>query len=76
VTDSKGQLAAQAKRDAKARGQVKVAGGDIIKTPEGGAIGADKSAVNGELRAESRDERRRNKDGSLKRRSTQGGTPK
>ena len=44
-------------------------------SPQGGAIGTDKAAQSGEKRAESRDQRRRNKDGSLKRRSTQGGTP-
>lgn len=49
--------------------------GDIAKTPEGGAIGTDKAATSGEKRAETRDQRRRNKDGSVKRKSTQGGTP-
>jgi hypothetical protein len=52
------------------------AAGDEAKTPEGGAIGGDKAAASGEKRAESRDQRRRNKDGSVKRKSTQGGTPK
>ena len=45
------------------------------KSAEGGAIGTDKAAVAGEKRAETRDDRRRNKDGSLKRRSTQGPSP-
>jgi len=49
--------------------------GDIAKTPEGGAVGADKAAAAGEKRASTRDQRRRNKDGSVKRKSTQGGTP-
>ncbi|MBN8746613.1 Uncharacterised protein [Xylophilus ampelinus] len=75
VTNTPGQAKAQAKRDAKPQGQVKQAGGDINKTPEGGAVGTDKAAQSGEKRAETRDQRRRNKDGSMKRRSTQGGTP-
>ena len=66
---------AEAKVAAKPAGQVKAPAGDIAKTPEGGAIGTDKAAASGEKRAETRDARRRNKDGSLKRRSTQGGTP-
>lgn len=75
ITNSKAQIAAQAKRDSKPKGRVAQSGGDINKTPEGGAIGADKAGSAGEKRAESRDQHRRNKDGSLKRRSTQGGTP-
>jgi len=76
VTDSKPQARAQAKVAAKPAGQVKTgAGGDINKTPEGGAIGTDKAAVAGERRAETRDARRPAKDGSVKRKSSQGGTP-
>lgn len=66
---------AEMKKDARPAGQVAAPAGDIAKTPEGGAIGSDKAAMSGEKRAETRDTRRRNKDGSLKRRSTQGGTP-
>ena len=54
---------------------MKAPAGDIVKTPEGGAIGADKAAATGEKRAETRDVRRPGKDGKPKRRSTQGGTP-
>ena len=72
--NTKPQVKAQAKVESKAPG-VKAQGGDEVKTPEGGAVGADKAAVAGEKRASTRDTRRRNKDGSLKRRSTQGGTP-
>jgi hypothetical protein len=73
-TNTKPQLKAQAKVATKTPG-VKAQSGDQPKTAEGGAIGTDKAAVSGEKRAETRDTRRRNKDGSLKRRSTQGGTP-
>jgi hypothetical protein len=77
VTDTKAQARAEAKVASKPAGQVKAgAGGDINKVPEGGAIGTDKAAVAGEKRAETRDTRRTNKDGSVKRKSTQGGTPK
>jgi hypothetical protein len=76
VTNTKPQARADAKVASKPAGQVKAgAGGDINKTPEGGAIGTDKAAVAGEKRAETRDNRRRAKDGSVKRKSTQGGTP-
>jgi hypothetical protein len=77
ATNSKAQQRAEAKKAAKPAGQVKAAAaGDEAKTPEGGAIGADKAAASGEKRAETRDQRRRNKDGSVKRKSTQGATPK
>src|SRR6218665_1759391 len=75
VTNTKPQARAEAKVAGKPAGQVKAAGGDINKTPEGGAIGTDKAAVAGEKRASTRDARRTNKDGTVKRKSTQGGTP-
>jgi hypothetical protein len=75
ATNSKPQARAEAKKDAKPAGQVAAPAGDIAKTPEGGNLGGDKAAASGEKRAETRDERRRNKDGSVKRKSTQGGTP-
>ncbi|MBU1361990.1 MAG: cell envelope biogenesis protein TolA [Gammaproteobacteria bacterium] len=74
-TDSKPQQKAQMKRDAKPAGAVK-AMGDTPKAPETGAIGTDKAAMAGEKRAETRDDRRRNKDGSVKQKSMQGATPK
>jgi len=72
-----GRPAARAEAKVKARpaGQVKAPGGDEPKTEEGGAIGTGRAAIAGDARAHTRDERRRNKDGSLKRRTTQGGTP-
>jgi hypothetical protein len=76
VTNTKPQARAEAKVAGKPAGQVKAgAGGDINKVPEGGAIGTDRAALSGEKRAESRDARRTNKDGSMKRKSSQGGTP-
>ncbi len=76
ATNSKAQQRAEAKKAAKPAGMVKAPAGDEAKTPEGGAIGTDKAAASGEKRAETRDQRRRNKDGSVKRKSTQGATPK
>ncbi len=72
-TDSKAQQRAEMKKDAKPAGMAKVA--PLPNTAEAGAIGTDKAAVAGEKRAETRDDRRRNKDGSIKKKSTQGGTP-
>jgi hypothetical protein len=67
---------AEAKVQARPAGQVKAAGGDQAKVAEGsGGVTASKAVDAGAARAATRDERRRNKDGSLKRRSTQGGTP-
>ncbi len=69
--------AAEAKVAARPAGQVKAAGGDQAKVAEGsGGVTASKAVDAGEARAETRDQRRRNKDGSVKRRTMQGGTPK
>lgn len=70
VTDSRAQMRADAKVAAKPVGKVKMAGGDQVNTPEGGGIGADKAAMAGEVREQSRDARR---PGRAK--TTQGGTP-
>ena len=74
-TDSKPQAAAQAKADAKPAGMVKAPAGDTAKSQEVAGVPTDKATMAGEKRAETRDARRRNKDGSIKRKSTQGGTP-
>ncbi|MGJ7562249.1 cell envelope biogenesis protein TolA [Variovorax sp. GB1R11] len=76
ATNSASQKRAQARSDARQHGAVAPPAGDVAATPEGGSFGTDKAGVAGEERAETRDQRRRNKDGSLKRRSTQGDTPK
>src|SRR4051812_40842088 len=77
ITNSKPQARAEAKVEARPAGQVKAAGGDQAKVAEGsGGVTASKALDAGEARKETRDARRRNKDGSLKRRTTQGGTPK
>ena len=68
--------AAQAKVATRPAGVVAPAGGDINKLPEGGAVGTDKAAMAGEKRADTRDNRRRNKDGSIKKKTAQGATPK
>ena len=76
VTNTKPQARADAKVASKPAGKVRQgAGGDINLTPEGGAIGTDKAAIAGARRAESRDVRRPAKDGGVKRKPVQGGTP-
>ena len=71
--DPKAVSKAEAKRATKPQGQVKETGGP--KNDQTGAIGTDKSAMAGEKRAQTRDDRRRAKDGSVKPKSTQGVTP-
>jgi len=68
--NTKSQQRAEARKASKTPGQVKPAGGDTLKTPEGGAIGGDKASAAGEARKNTRDER---KPGRAK--TTQGGTP-
>ena len=75
VTNSKSQNRAQAKVEARPQGEVKKPVGDTASSQTAVGVPADKANMAGEARAETRDTRRRNKDGSLKRRSTQGGTP-
>lgn len=75
ATNSKAQQSAEDRKAARPAGQVKPPAGDASKTAEGGAIGADKAAVAGQGRADTRDQRYPNRDSNLKRRSTQGPTP-
>ena len=72
LTTGKAQMAGEARKDQRGVGMVKPpAGGDINKTPEGGAIGIDRAAQAGEARADTRDQRRPGKAKTM-----QGGTPK
>ena len=75
ATRSASQQRAEQRKSAKTQGQVKKPTAGVGNTAEAGAIGVDKAAKAGEARADTRDDRRRNPDGSLKARSTQGGTP-
>jgi hypothetical protein len=68
--NTKSQQRAEARKAAKTPGTRPAAGGDTLKTPEGGAIGTDKAAIAGEARKDTRDTR---KPGRAK--TTQGGTP-
>ncbi|AMM26215.1 cell envelope biogenesis protein TolA [Variovorax sp. PAMC 28711] len=77
TAQGKPAAAAEAKVNARPAGQVQPMGGDMAKTPEGsGGVTTGKAAVAAEKREATRDARRRNKDGSVKRKSMQGGTPK
>ncbi|MDP9902229.1 cell envelope biogenesis protein TolA [Variovorax ginsengisoli] len=72
LTTGKAQLAAEARKEQRGVGKVRpAAGGDINKTPEGGAVGTDRAAVAGEARAQTRDQRRPGHAETM-----QGGTPK
>ncbi len=76
VTNTKPQQKAEAKVDRRPAGEVRKVGGDELKSPELTGMDNSKAAVAGENRAKTRDNRRRNKDGTIKRKSMQGGTPK
>jgi hypothetical protein len=67
----KSEMAGEARKNMRPNGMVKGPAGDMPKTAEGGAVGTDRAAVNGEMRAESRDQRRPGKPKTM-----QGGTPK
>ena len=71
IATGKSDQAGEMRKDRRTPGMVKAQGGDEPKTAEGGAVGADKAAMNGERRAETRDTRRPNK-----RKPVPGGTPK
>jgi hypothetical protein len=75
-TNTKPQERAEMKKDARPAGQVKAPGGDTAKTPEGsGGLTSGKAVDAGAARQATRDDRRRDKSGNIKRKSTQGGTP-
>jgi hypothetical protein len=68
--------AAEAKVDARPAGQVKPMGGDMKTTAEGsGGVLTGKAATAAEKRRSTRNARRHNKDGSVKRQPVQGATP-
>lgn len=68
--------AAEAKVNARPAGEVKPMGGDMPKAAEGsGGVLTGKAATAAEKRKSTRNARRHNKDGSVKRQPTQGGTP-
>jgi hypothetical protein len=75
ATNSAGQHKAQAKVESKPQGAVKQAGGDTLKTPEGGAAPSGKAVDAGEKRQSTRDARYQKRKGKVARKSTQGGTP-
>ncbi|SEJ43150.1 hypothetical protein SAMN05216567_105453 [Variovorax sp. OK605] len=71
VATGKSEMAGEARKDRRAPGMVRAPAGDESKTPEGGAVGADRAAAAGERRAETRDARRPGKP-----KPVPGGTPK
>ena len=76
ITNSKPQQRATERRADKPRGEVRKPTGDTANTAEGsGGLVQNKSTAAGQARANTRDDRRRNKDGSVRKMNPQGGTP-
>ena len=75
-TNSKPQQRAQERRADRPQGQVRPQGGDTANTAEGsGGLSQNRATAAGEKRASTRSDRRRNKDGSVRKANPQGGTP-
>lgn len=71
IATDKAQQAGEARKTMRPSAGVKRSGGDMPRVAEGGAVGTDKAAMNGEMRAETRDARRPGKPKPMP-----GGTPK
>ena len=75
-TNTKSQQRATERRADKPQGQVRQPTGDTANTAEGsGGLTQNKSTAAGQARANTRSDRRRNKDGSVRKMNPQGGTP-
>lgn len=70
ILDSKSQLRAEEKKDARAAGKVKPVGGDELKTAENDYIGNDKSGFSAQKRLVAREARHPDRTPA-----PQGGTP-
>ena len=76
ITNSKPQQRAVERRASKPQGEVRPQAGDTPKTAEGsGGLAPSRATAAGQARANTRDDRRRNKDGSVRKMNPQGGTP-
>lgn len=75
ITDSRPQARAELKRTARSSGKIG-ATGPAGKTAEAGAIGTDRAAAAGDVRAKTREARRASKNGDRKARAALGSTPK
>ena len=76
ITNSKPQQRAVERRASKPQGEVRPQGGDTPNTAEGsGGLTQNKSTAAAQKRAATRNDRRRNKDGSVRKMNPQGGTP-
>ena len=75
-TNTKPQQRATERRADKPQGQVRQPTGDTANTAEAtGGLSQNKSTAAGQARANTRSDRRRNKDGSVRKMNPQGGTP-
>lgn len=76
ITNSKPQQRAVERRAAKPQGEVRPQGGDTPNTAEGsGGLTQNRATAAAQKRTATRDDRRRNKDGSVRKMNPQGGTP-
>src|SRR6187455_3250845 len=71
-TNTKPQQRATERRAAKPQGEVRPQGGDTPNTAEGsGGLAPSRAATTGQARADTRSDRRRNKDGSVRKMNPQ-----
>jgi hypothetical protein len=74
-TNTKPQQRAVERRSSKPQGQVRPEGGDTPRTAEEHGVTSDKSTEAGQARADTRSDRRRDKQGNVRKMNPQGGTP-
>jgi hypothetical protein len=75
-TNTKPQQRATERRAAKPQGEVRPQGGDTPNTAEGsGGLSSNKATAAGQARANTRSDRRRDRQGNVRKVNPQGGTP-
>jgi hypothetical protein len=75
-TNTKPQQRATERRASKPQGEVRPQGGDTPNTAEGsGGLSSNKSTAAGQARANTRSDRRRDRQGNVRKMNPQGGTP-
>jgi len=74
-TNTKPQQRAVERRSSKPQGQVRPEGGDAPRTAEEHGVASDKATDAGQARADTRSDRRRDKQGNVRKMNPQGGTP-
>jgi hypothetical protein len=74
-TNTKPQQRAQERRATKPQGQVRPQGGDTPQNVEESGLTSSKATQAGQARADTRSDRRRDKQGNVRKMNPQGGTP-